>query len=120
MIILFASLQAIAPDLYEAARIDGSSPWQVVWHIKIPLVRPGLVLTCVFSIIGTLQLFNEPQIFSSMTSVDDAFTPNLYAYNNAFQYSAFNYSATISFALAFVTFILSYGFLRLVQRGQEV
>ncbi|HLZ61059.1 MAG TPA: sugar ABC transporter permease, partial [Ktedonosporobacter sp.] len=57
MLIIFAALQAIPADLYEAARIDGCSGWYIAWHIKIPLVTPALVLTCIFSIIGTLQLF---------------------------------------------------------------
>lgn len=119
MIILTAALQAIPPELYEAARIDGCSGLNVARYIKIPLVRGGLVLTCVLSIIGSLQLFTEPQILGSMTTISDDYTPNIYAYNNAFGYSAFNYSAAIAFTLAFVAFIFSYSFFRLVQRGQE-
>ncbi len=120
MIVLYSVLQSIPQDLYEAARIDGCGGLGVAWHIKIPLLRRGLVLTAVFSIIGTLQLFAEPQILATMTSVDDAYTPTLYAYNYAFSYSAFNYSAAISFVLALVSFVASYGFLRLMQRGQEM
>jgi len=119
MIILLANLQSISHDLYEAARIDGCDGLRVAWHIKVPLVRPGLILTCVFSIIGTLQLFQEPQILGTMTTISADYTPNIYAYNNAFSYNSFNYSAALAFALALITFIFSYGFFRLVQRGQE-
>ena len=56
MLIIFAALQAIPTDIYESARIDGSSGFHIAWHIKIPLVAPALVLTGIFSIIGTLQL----------------------------------------------------------------
>src|SRR5712692_5549285 len=62
MIILYAALQAIPPELYEAALVDGATGWKVARYIKIPLIAPALVLTCVFSIIGSLQLFNEPRI----------------------------------------------------------
>jgi multiple sugar transport system permease protein len=120
MIVMIAALQAVPPDICEAAYIDGCSGWGIARHIKVPLLRPALVLTCVFSIIGTLQLFGEPQILSSMTAIDDSYTPTLYAYRYAFSYAAFNYSAAIAFVLALVSFVASYGFLRLIQRRQEV
>lgn len=120
MIVLYANLQGIPQELYEAARIDGCNAFQVVWNVKIPLVRSGIVFTGVLSIIGTLQLFTEPQILGTMTAIDSAFTPNLYSYNMAFSYNSPNYSAAISFTLAAVIFVFSYGFLRLAQRGQEV
>ncbi|GLX07467.1 hypothetical protein [Microbispora sp. NBRC 16548] len=52
-------------ELCEAAAIDGASPWRVAWAIKVPMVRPPLILTGVFSIIGTVQLFN-PSLRSSL------------------------------------------------------
>ncbi len=68
MLIIFAALQAIPSDIYESARIDGSSGFHIAWHIKIPLVAPALVLTGIFSIIGTLQLFNEPQVLTAISN----------------------------------------------------
>ncbi len=121
MLIIFASLQSIPTQLYEAARIDGCSGLGVAWRIKIPLVAPALVLTCVLSIIGTLQLFTEPQVLSSLShSITSTFTPNLYAYYNAFSGNNYNYTAAISVMLAIVTFVFSFGFLRLTQRQSGV
>ncbi len=60
MLIIYAALQAIPADLYEAARLDGASEWKVATRIKLPMVASALVLTAIFSIIGTLQLFSEP------------------------------------------------------------
>src|SRR5260370_42060725 len=54
MIITYAALQAIPAELYEAALVDGATGWKVARYIKIPLIAPALVLTCVFSIIGSL------------------------------------------------------------------
>jgi multiple sugar transport system permease protein len=61
----------------------------------------------VFSLIGTLQFFTEPQILGPIAngSVTPDFTPNIYAYNLAFTYAQFNYASTISFALGFVVFV---------------
>ncbi|MEO5921556.1 MAG: sugar ABC transporter permease [Pseudolysinimonas sp.] len=113
MIILFAALQAIDPTLYEAARIDGASQWQIILRIKIPLVAPALVLILVFALIGTLQFFNEPQILRELAAgaIPADFTPNMYAYEQAFQLANYNYGAAISFALGAVVFICVYIFM---------
>ncbi len=113
MIILFAALQAVPSELREAAAVDGASQWAIARRIKIPLIKPALLLTVVFSIIGTLQLFNEPQIMFAIapTVIGNSYTPNLYAYNLAFTNQQYNYSAAISFTLGAVVFIGSYTFM---------
>ena len=62
MIIIYAALRSLPSELYEAARVDGASEPRVAWSIKIPAVRPALLLTVIFSVIGTFQLFNEPKL----------------------------------------------------------
>ena len=52
MIILLAGLQAIPQDLYEAARIDGASPWRRFWHITLPGLRPVLLLVAIITMAG--------------------------------------------------------------------
>jgi multiple sugar transport system permease protein len=118
MIILYAALQGIDTTLYEAARIDGASNFQIVMKIKIPLVAPALVLILVFALIGTLQFFNEPQILRPLAagSIDASFTPNMYAYQQAFLLANFNYGSTISFALGAVVFVCVYIFIFLTRR----
>jgi multiple sugar transport system permease protein len=117
MLIIYAGLRAIPADLYEAARLDGASEWKVAARIKLPLVTSSLVLTAVFSIIGTLQLFSEPQVLRAITdNISSSYTPNLLAYTQAFTANNPNYAAAIAVVLAIGTFILSFGFLRLVQR----
>lgn len=113
MIILYAALQGIDPTLYEAARIDGASQWQIILRIKIPLVAPALVLILVFALIGTLQFFNEPKILQQLAAgaIPDDFTPNMYAYQQAFTLANYNYGSAISFALGAVVFICVYIFL---------
>ncbi len=113
MIIIYAALQGIDPALYEAAKIDGANAWQVAFRIKVPLVSSALVLILVFALIGTLQFFTEPQILrlASNGTITPDFTPNIYAYNQAFAYANFNYASAISFALGVVVFIAVYVFL---------
>lgn len=121
MLIIFAALQAIPTELYESARLDGASGWSIAWRIKIPLVTPALILTCIFSIIGTLQLFNEPQVLSTISNnISTSYTPNFYAYYTAFGNNNYYYGAAIAVVLALVTCVLSFGFLHITQRQAGV
>lgn len=121
MLIIFAALQAIPAELYEAARIDGCTGLMVARHIKIPLVAPTLVLTAIFSIIGTLQLYNEPQVLTGISNnISSSYTPNIYAFFTAFNNNNYYYAAALAVVLALVTFVFSFGFLRLTQRQAGV
>lgn len=117
VLVITAQLQAVPGELYEAARIDGASSWQVVRHVKLPLLRPAIVMTTVFTIIGTMQLFAEPLILKPVsTSINYTYTPNLAAYNSAFNNNDYHLAAAQAVLLAVTAFILSFGFLRLVGR----
>jgi multiple sugar transport system permease protein len=107
MIIIYAALQGIDTTVYEAARIDGASSRQIALRVKIPLVASALAVILTFSLIGTLQFFVEPQILGPIANgtVTPDFTPNIYAFNLAFQYAQFNYASAISFSLGFVVFL---------------
>ncbi|WP_410626710.1 carbohydrate ABC transporter permease [Amycolatopsis sp. cmx-8-4] len=115
MLILYSSLQAIPPQLYEAARLDGASGWAIAWRIKVPIIAPSLVLTAVFSIIGTFQLFTEPQVMAGVsTAVSSTYTPSMAAYA---QISAQNYGlgAAMSVIVTIVIGVLSVVFFRITR-----
>lgn len=116
MLIIYSSLLAIPTEVYEAARLDGAGQLRIAWSIKIPLVMPALVLTTVFSIIGTLQLLTEPQVFRSFSSaVTSTYTPNLTVYSTS-SIPNFHLAAAFSVVLALATFVLSFAFLKITQR----
>jgi multiple sugar transport system permease protein len=110
MIILFAALRSIPSELYEAAAVDGAGPVRTAMHIKLPLLRPALLLCAIFSVIGSFQLFAEPNIFYHIAPqvIGKAYTPNLYVYNLAFADQRLNYAAALSFLLGIVVFAVSY------------
>lgn len=116
MLIIYSALKAIPEELFEAARVDGASQSRIAWSIKIPIVMPAIILTGVFSIIGTLQLFNEPTVMRTLTgSVGNSYTPNMvvYATSNVPNY---NLSAAFSVVLALATCLLSFMFLKVTQK----
>ncbi|MFE5775393.1 carbohydrate ABC transporter permease [Brachybacterium sp. NPDC056505] len=117
MLIIIAQLKAIPGDIYEAAKIDGAGPLRVVTSIQLPLIRPALMLTIIFSIIGTLQLFAEPQVLSTMSSgINSEYTPNLSAYAYAFQYNDLGMASAEAVIIALAAFILSAGALGISNR----
>ena len=110
MIVMYSALKSIPAELYEAAEIDGASQWRLAWSVKIPMIRPAILLTVIFSIIGSFQIFNEPKLLVEIapTGITQSFTPNFYAFNLAFVNQDVNYAAAIAFLLGFVIMIVSY------------
>ncbi|MGA1836032.1 sugar ABC transporter permease [Herbiconiux sp. 11R-BC] len=119
MLIIYSSLLAIPSEIYEAAKLDGASQLQIALRIKIPLVVPAITLTAIFSIIGTLQLLAEPQVFRSFTSsVSSTFTPNMAVYATSAVPNV-NLAAAMSVVLALATFAMSFAFLKFTQRKAD-
>lgn len=123
MIVIYTALRAIPSDIYEAARIDGASEVQIAWRIKVPIVLPSLIMTGLFSIIATLQVFAEPTTLKPLTnSISSSWTPLMKVYRDAFIRGDIYSAAATSVLIALGTFALSFIFLRVVQRrafGQE-
>jgi multiple sugar transport system permease protein len=117
MIVLYTSLRAVPAEIYDAARVDGCDERQIAFRIKIPLLTPAIVMTTVFSLIATLQVFSEPMTLRPLTNlIPSTWMPMMKVYRDAFvdgdPYSA----AATSVVLALVTLALSLGVLRLLQR----
>ncbi|MWB96967.1 carbohydrate ABC transporter permease [Agromyces seonyuensis] len=118
LLIILSSLQAIPRDQFEAARLDGASEWRIAWSIKVPQVRPALVLTGVNSIIGTLQLFNEPQVMHVIAdAVSSSYVPTMLAMGAAFVKNDFGYASAVSVLLAIVAGLISIVYYRIAMRS---
>ncbi|MFF1307493.1 carbohydrate ABC transporter permease [Streptomyces sp. NPDC058307] len=121
MIILYAALRTIPHDLYEAAAMDGAGAWRIARSIKLPALRPALLLTLLFSVIGSFQLFNEPKLLMNLAPavISSSYTANLYAYSLAFTGDQLNYAATVSFLLGLVIVVASYAVLLTANRRRS-
>ena len=116
MIVLYTSLRAIPSDLMEAARIDGCTEIQIAWRIKIPILTPSIVMTTIFSLITTLQVFAEPTVLRPLTNtISTTWSPLMTIYRDAFTRNDIYSASATSMVLAVATFVLSFGFLRVVQ-----
>lgn len=110
MLIFYAALRVIPGELYEAAEIDGAGAFRTVFSIKMPAIRGAIVIATIFSIIGSFQLFNEPQLLKSLApnAITSYFTPNMYAYNLSFAGQQFNYAATVAIVMGVLTAVIAY------------
>jgi len=110
MLIFYAALKVVSSELYEAAEIDGAGPLRTVFSIKIPALRGAIVIATVFSIIGSIQLFNEPNLLKTLAPnvISSYFTPNMYAYNLSFAGQQFNYAATVAIVMGVITAVIAY------------
>ncbi|WP_405011140.1 carbohydrate ABC transporter permease [Kitasatospora sp. NBC_01539] len=120
MIVIYTSLRAIPAELYEAARLDGASELQIALRIKIPMVAPSLVLTFFFSMIATLQVFSEPMTLKPLTnSMSSTWSPLMKVYRDAFVQGDIYSAAATSVIVAGSTLLLSFGFLKLVNKRSD-
>jgi len=109
MLLFYAALRVIPTDLYEAAELDGANHFRVIRSIKLPALRPAIVIGTIFSIIGSFQLFNEPNILKPLAknTIVTSFTPNMYAYNLSFSGQQYNYAATIAIVMGVATAVIA-------------
>ncbi|MEG3614115.1 MULTISPECIES: carbohydrate ABC transporter permease [Isoptericola] len=110
MVIFYSALKTIPTDLYEAAEIDGARGWQVIKAIKLPAARGAIVIATIFSIIGSFQLFNEPNVLQPLANnvITSSYTPNMYAYSLSFAGQQYNYSATVAIIMGVITAAIAY------------
>lgn len=116
MIVLYTSLRSLPAELYDSARIDGCSETQIALRIKIPLLTPALVMTAIFSLIATLQVFSEPQTLTPLTNViSSSWMPLMKVYRDAFVTNDIYSAAATSVVLAAATLVVSLGVLTFLQ-----
>jgi len=117
MVIVLAGLQAINPELYEAAKVDGANNWQVTRHITIPLLYPVLFFIAMMSVIGSLQMFDEPYILTDITGpLNSTLTMVGYLFLEGFRYYKLGFAAAVGWAIAIITGFISWFFMRYLSR----
>lgn len=109
MVIHLAGLQALSPDVLQAARVDGAGPWRLFWHVVMPMSKPMLLFTTVLSTIGVFNLFDEPYIlFGSQGGPQEAgLMVGPLMFREAFENFNLGYASAIAYALTVIVFVAS-------------
>lgn len=106
-----AGLQSISEDLYEAAAIDGASSWQRFFHVTLPSLRPVILFVSVIVLIGSLQIFDDPQILFGAGTPGGPANAGLsivqYLYGRGIGQLLYGYASAVGLFLFVVIFVLS-------------
>ncbi len=115
-VLFLAGMQGIDAGLYEAADIDGASPWRKFLSITVPTLRPTTVFVVATTTILALQLFNEQFILQAPNRPsgpgNSTLTPVVYLYENAFQEFQIGYASAVAWALFVLIFVVTLFYFR--------
>jgi multiple sugar transport system permease protein len=116
MLVMYTALRSVPRELYDAARVDGCTELQLAVRIKVPLIAPALVMTGVFSLIATLQVFSEPMTLRPLSNaLSSTWVPLMKVYRDAFIDDDIYSAAATSVMLAALTLVVSAIALRALQ-----
>lgn len=108
MVFYLAGLQNIEYSVYEAAKIDGATPFQTFTRITVPLLKPTILMTAIMSTNGTLQLFDESVNLTFGGPGNASITMSHYIYNQAFKgVPNFGYTSAMSFVILIMVAVLA-------------
>jgi len=107
MIIFLAGLQSIPVDLYEAARIDGASPWQQLRYITLPALAPIVLLVSILTTAGYFQLFAEPYVMTQGGPMQSTVSVLYFMYEEGFKWWNLGFASAIAFLLFLLMFAVT-------------
>lgn len=100
-VLYLAALQTTPKDIYEAATMDGAGRWQQFWFVTLPSLKPMIYFGVTLSVVGGLQLFEEPFILTGGRGGTDqaGMTTAMYMYRTAFEFNDFGAASALSWLL---------------------
>lgn len=107
VLVFLGGLQGISRDYYEAAEVDGATGWQQFRSITVPLLTPTILFLLVISVIGALQIFDQPNILTGGGPGDATRTIVMYIYEQGFKFFDMGYASTLALSLFVIILILT-------------
>ncbi|MFJ4172600.1 carbohydrate ABC transporter permease [Microbacterium sp. NPDC089696] len=107
VIVLSAGLSAIPKELLEASRIDGTSAWQRLRYIVLPLLSPSLFFCSTMTMIGAFQVFVQPLFLTQGGPGESTNTFVLYLYRNGFVFDRLGYASALAWILFVVVMLIT-------------
>ena len=117
MIILLAGLQAIPPELYEAARIDGASLWRQFRYVTLPMLAPMLFMVGILTVTGYFQLFAEPYVMTQGGPLQSTVSVLYLMYDEGFKWWNLGSASAVAFVLFLLIFAVTAVQLRWMRRS---
>lgn len=116
-LLLFAGLRALPGNIIEAARMDGSTTWQIVWRIYLPLLRPVIGIALILRVLMAFKLFDI--IYVLTAGGPGTVTENLayFTYVQGFRYFNLGYASALSILQLIVVALLAKALIQLTRRS---
>ena len=118
-LLIFAGLQVISPQVYEAAQLDGASEWRTFRSITLPLLRPVLAMVLVVTVTGSFQVFDTVSVTTNGGPVNATRVLNLYIYDLAFGQLNFGYASALAIALFLLLAVITFVQIKLMRAGES-
>jgi ABC-type sugar transport system permease subunit len=109
-IILYAARLSIPQDLYEAARIDGATPFQAFRRVTLPLLTPAIAVALLFRYIFAFRIFSEVWLLTNGGPARSTEVVAVYLYREAFTYNAFGNAAATAWIMVVASLLLAAGY----------
>ncbi|AWB87347.1 carbohydrate ABC transporter permease [Mycetocola zhujimingii] len=106
-VLLYAGLVDIPEDVLESARIDGASGWRLVRHIVLPLSLPVLLSSIIFSINGTLKVFDSILALTNGGPGTSTSPLTIYMFQTSFTYGEYGYGSSIALLLTLLCLVVT-------------
>ncbi|WP_196457560.1 carbohydrate ABC transporter permease [Streptomyces spinoverrucosus] len=120
VVIFLASMQAVNPSQYEAARLDGANLWQEFWHITLPAIRPTLMFLGLMTVIWSFLIFDYIYILTQGGPAGSTDVLGTLLYRTAFANQEAGYAASMGVVMGLISVIAVSGFLYLRRRGWDI
>jgi ABC-type sugar transport system permease subunit len=113
-LLILAGLQQIDPALYEAARLDGASPWQAFRAITLPLVAPALLVAALFRALDAVRVFDLVYVLTAGGPGTATEPLSVYAFDALMRHLRFGYGSAISMGIFLASFASALAWIRLL------
>ncbi len=118
VILLTAGMQSIDPELYQAARVDGASGWQVFRRITLPLLAPVILVVLIFRTLDAFRVFDAIYVLTGGGPANTTETLSIYAYKVLFQTLQFGYGSAVSLTIFLFVGAITAFYVRLLSRAR--
>ncbi len=106
-LILLAGLQMIPRSLYEAAEVDGASPWQQFWQITLPMLVPSIIVALIFRTITALQTFDIPYTMTRGGPGEATETLAMLIHKHTIDYSDIGFGSTLAVCMFLISLVVT-------------
>ena len=118
-LVLQAALATLPDDLEEAAAVDGANAWQRFWQIRLPLLRPAILVALIVRTVDAFRVFDIVYIITSAGPAYKTLTITYLTYLNSFSFGKQGTGAALSFLISMVTIIMAFVYIRILYRPEE-